>query len=98
METTINRNLLRFAVSTAMFCPLCQTCLDTPKAVQFDVDAPATGAIPARTISKVVCTGCFDKTIQPLIASIQATLPASTATVLDGRVLFPSRKGRKGAR
>lgn len=94
METTINRNLLKFAVQTAMFCPLCHHVLDTPKAVQFDVDAPATGAIPARSISKVVCTGCFDKVIAPLIANLK---PTQTATVLDGRVLFP-RKGRKGAR
>lgn len=84
MEQTINRNLLRYAVQQAMFCPRCQRVLDMTRAVNVDITSGT------ETASKTLCTGCYDAAA-PRLQAI-ATEKNLRLDVLDGRVLF----GRKG--
>lgn len=79
METTVNRNLLRFAVGRAMMCG-CGSVLDVRSAVSLRI-----GQTPI-----VACGSCVDRAraIDP------AGWDSVAAEVLDGRELF-ARKGRK---
>jgi len=88
METTINRDLLRFHVGTAIFCPSCYQVMDVRSAVSFDLEKNG------QLTTKVCCASCFDKkreTVELFASARQMKL-----TVLDGRELFGRRK--KGAR
>lgn len=55
MARTVNRNLLKYAVGRAMFCPSCETIMDYRRAVLITVmrgnDTLAT---------KCLCTKCWD--------------------------------------
>jgi len=51
MEETINKELLRHAVSVKMFCPSCRTILDVQRAVMATRGA----------VSGVACVDCWTK-------------------------------------
>ena len=54
MRTTILQNLLRYAVSRAIFCPQCENILDMDRAVLCR--------------GHVVCDKCWPKALAPVIA------------------------------
>lgn len=74
MEATINRNLLKFAVQTALTCPKCGQILDMRRAVQF--------GLAGREF--ILCCACYDK----LECERLDNNFTPFAEVLDGRVLF----------
>lgn len=77
MQTTINQNILRYAVQTAIICPQCKQILDTPQAVLVDLNGKA-----------VVCCGdCFDKGRAKLYS--YALSIGKLVDAIDGRELFP---------
>lgn len=82
MNDTINRNLLSYSVGREMFCPGCKNILDVTRAVELDVLLNN-----KLGYSKVFCATCFDKTIQPNIATVLAKNPGSVAEIRDGRIL-----------
>lgn len=51
MRVTVNRNLLKHACGTAMFCPQCQGILDAPRAV----------LITGPRGAWISCAGCWGK-------------------------------------
>lgn len=54
MQAVLNRNLVKYAVQTAMFCPKCKQILDVTRAVLFAVDGDAEGR------QFMLCAGCYD--------------------------------------
>jgi hypothetical protein len=74
----MNRNLLKYAAGTQMFCPLCNVVLDAKRTVNID----------AGKVKKTLCCKCWDNEVKHLISP--ATL--ARCDILDGRVLW-SRKG-----
>lgn len=75
MTRQVNRNLLKYAAGTAMFCPCCDHILDAPKTV----------LISAGAVTKTVCAACWDATIKP---SIVARGILEKCDVVDGREVF----------
>ena len=71
MQSNINQELLRFAVSTAWFCKGCGTLLDIDRAVSFS----------AAGRPFVLCATCFDRLRE------ETSGMTGIAEVLDGRVL-----------
>jgi hypothetical protein len=86
METTINRNLLKYHVQRQMFCRVCKRILDVRSAVSLDV-LDAHGNIAA---TACYCTTCHDKQLPKFQAAAQEK--QCTLAMLDGRELFPVRK------
>ncbi len=81
MEQTINHNILKFAVQTAIFCRKCGKVLDVRNAVHVDV------AQDEKHIGSTVCCGaCYD-------ARIGTGTPRQgvTTDVIDGRTLGVTR-------
>lgn len=72
IERTINRNLLKHAAGTAMFCPTCERCLDYRKTV----------IISMGPRERVVCSTCFDKLCYDLGPKL---LENRAINILDGR-------------
>ena len=78
MQTTITRNLLKYAAGRSIFCPLCQEVLDCKRTV----------ILEAGSISKTLCASCWDTTLKPLI---EAKGILAKCEVTDGRVWFKRR-------
>ena len=78
LERTIRRQVLKFHVGQAIFCPECQSVMDVRRAVEVDYEAPNGTVVH----SSIRCTDCFDK--NPPAEGI-----GITRKVNDGRVLFP---------
>lgn len=96
-----NRELIRYAVSRAMFCGSCSSILDMRRAVltSFTVRAAADGGMVC------TCAACFDTKIGPGIPGVIAALAAKNDgasvrhEVIDGREVFKSPpRNRKVAR
>jgi len=87
MQATINKQYLRYAVSTVMFCQVCNHVLDVRKAVSFDLATPQGDLV----LNKVTCASCFDHTVKSRLDSV-VTKHNYTATVLDGRTMYGRRK------
>jgi hypothetical protein len=82
MQTTINKNLLQYAVQTAIACPRCAKVLDMRQAVTTTLTVPDNG-----TRQFTMCCACWDKVrleLHDLAIGIKGNLD-----VLDGRDLFP---------
>lgn len=84
MQETINKNMLRHHVSTAMFCPKCETVLDVSRAVS--IDRMKDGELE-RTY--ILCAKCWDEVKLALNDAMRES--GRTLEVTDGRELF----GRK---
>lgn len=89
MRRTVERNMLRFQVGQAIFCPACKRILDTRRAVGLDFyRGEELGG------SKVVCTSCYDAKLGggKLEAQLEGT--GLSLKVIDGRELFrrPARR------
>jgi len=88
METTVKRNILKYAAGRTMFCPGCQTIMDCKRTVTWDLLKE-----DKLLMSKVLCTACYDSKIAGNAAIAEAvTSKGLTVEVTDGRVLWPSRK------
>jgi hypothetical protein len=80
MQSTINRNLLRYAASTIMFCPNCRGILDMRRVVVITLSDQGD-----RTITR--CCACWDALREKLLPLAQAK--GVSLEVLDARDLFP---------
>lgn len=92
MQTTINRNLLRYAVQRAITCPRCSRILDVRSAVSLTLAIPANtctdGRItPASTHEYIICGACWNEVRLPMHDVARDT--KGTLEVLDGAELFP---------
>jgi len=85
MIDTINRNTLRYHVSHALFCPLCNTVLDVRSAVS--VDLMKNGELKKTSI---MCARCYDARAERL--NTLAGQFGATIETLDGRTLYPRKK------
>ena len=81
MEQVVNRNLLKYAAGTALFCPCCQTVMDCTRTVTFDV---IRNGQPLKA-GMVRCTRCYDS----LCTSLSTANGFCFENVVDGRILFP---------
>ena len=77
MVRTVNRNLVKYAAGSAIFCPFCSEIMDAKRTV----------VLSAGSITKVVCARCWDTNLKPLIKP--ETL--ARCEILDGRVLWSKR-------
>ena len=85
MIKTITKNLLKHAVGTAMFCPVCKTVLDWAKAVEVDFIAKDTGD-PFKII--LTCSGCHDAKVGPMLEGASIKLGDNVRIdIIDGRTL-----------
>ena len=76
LKTTANRNLLRYAVGHAIFCPSCRNILDYRRAVLAGND----------NFNAVLCTECWDKAVDRLKANGHTAEDiANKIDVIDGR-------------
>lgn len=73
LQTTVNRNLVKYAVGLAIFCPRCENILDAKRAVVFP---------NSKGNNQVACGPCFDKADTGLVHG------AMGGIVQDGRVLW----------
>lgn len=71
MQRTVNRNLLRHAAGTALFCPKCENLLDWR----------TTAIISLGPNSSTVCTSCLDA----LKAKLGPKINNVAIDILDGR-------------
>lgn len=71
MQSVINRNLLKHAAGTALFCPKCENLLDWR----------TTAIISLGPNSSTVCTKCLDA----LKARLGAKINNVAIDILDGR-------------
>jgi hypothetical protein len=81
VEVAVNRNLLKYAAGTTMFCPECDRIMD----------AKTTVVATARNGTTVTrCCKCWDV----LVAKFFPTT-ADTLDIVDGRDLWNTKAGRK---
>lgn len=78
MQRTVNRNLLKYAASRAIFCPGCNQIMDWRKTMILDVTKDSA---PVHTM--VFCTTCGDKGLLSLEALCKEK--GLTLEVTDGR-------------
>lgn len=81
MEQTINRNLLTYAVSTAIFCKRCGHILDARQTVSATLRVPGSNAREF-----ILCASCWDKIrleLHDLAMGVKGEVD-----VLDGREVF----------
>ncbi len=71
MKRNINRNLLKHAAGTAIWCPVCENILDHKK----------TAILTFNHMEIVRCTPCLDQ----MKVQLGARLANSAVTILDGR-------------
>ncbi len=77
METVVNKQILLFAVQTAIFCRRCGKVMDVRNAVHVDVSEHG------KHIGSTVCCGaCYDARI-----ASGTPRPGVTFDVIDGRTL-----------
>ena len=79
MQTTINRNLLSYAVGHVMTCRFCSTPMDVTRAVHVTLEGLG------QTWTRTLCASCFDRNRADIEAAAAGTV---VLTVLDGRELF----------
>jgi hypothetical protein len=88
MERTINKNLLKYAVGHAIFCPgkhCGGAVMDMRRAVMVTVKR---GGQELRTLT--ICAACFDASRAELNAAVEGK--GCTLELVDGRELFAKRK------
>lgn len=86
MQTTINKNLLKYAVQTAIACPRCQNVLDVREAVSITLTFPDSGEKKYRQYA--MCCTCWDK-VRHAMHDVARDLKGGSLEVLDGRELYP---------
>lgn len=79
MQRTVNRNLLKYAASRAIFCPGCNQIMDWRKTMILDVTKDSA---PIKTM--VFCTTCGDK-----------ALPSLQKACLDRNLVLEITDGRR---
>jgi hypothetical protein len=88
MKRTLERNMLKFQVGQAIFCPGCKSVMDCRRAVGLDWHDDATDELKG---SRVVCASCFDAKLSNGRIERQSAGPGLHVKVQDGRVLFGRR-------
>jgi hypothetical protein len=73
LERMLNRQLLRFACGTAIFCPSCETILDCDDAVSF--------AVAGRT--GIRCGSCFDSQLTDAAQQAGITTDDARTKIVD---------------
>lgn len=85
VEVTVNREVLRYAVQRAIFCPVTNNVLDVRRAVLVTISV--TGQ---RDVIQIMTATAWDVAEQRVRDGILAQYPDATFEVLDGRELFGS--------
>ena len=87
IQTTVERNLLKHAVGLRIFCPNCEQIMDVRRAVLASI---LVAPNHRNTREHVCCAECWDR-LRPTIEGLLKT-SGGTLEVIDGRVLFASRR------
>jgi uncharacterized Zn finger protein len=70
MQSVVNRNLLKHAAGTAMFCPQCSTCMDFRRTV----------LVTSGSATLTMCASCWDRAKELIKPDVLAR-----CDVVDGR-------------
>lgn len=94
MQRHVNRQLLKYAAGTVMFCPGCGEVLDCRRVV--NVTVLHKGEVHSST---TLCVGCYDRR-KPVLDAALAKAPKEQGIeldVVDGREVF-ARAGKRGGK
>lgn len=91
LQIFANKELLKFAVQTAITCPRCRTILDVRTAVSITVNVP-----DKRTREYIACGKCYDE-VKHALADTVLSLSGSIEAI-DGRVLHGRKRTVKAVK
>lgn len=93
LEKHLNRNLLKHAAGSAMFCPSCDKCLDCRSTVLATIHRSVDDGPEEIVRSYTMCAKCWDQrgsVVREAIDKVTARNPQLKARleVVDGRQVF----------